>query len=314
MKFRVISFLSRFWKVFKNSFSGFLNDNAIKLSASLSYYTIFSLPPLVLIITSYMGYFFGREAIQGKVYGQISGLVGSTAALEIQNIIKNIHLSNDTYLATIIGIIMLVIGATGVFIEIQDSINTIWGIKVKPKKGFLKLIMNRLISLSMIAAIGFLLLVSLLVNTVLDVVSTRLQNYFTTLTVSFFYVVNIALVFCVITALFTIIFKVLPDGKVKLRDAIKGASFTAVLFMAGKFAISYYLGMSSVTTVYGAAGSVILLILWVYYSSIILFFGAEFTKIYAINYGGKIIPNDYAVRVIVKEVEKSGPPPVAHLA
>ncbi len=314
MKFKLTNFLSKFWKVFKNSFSGFIDDNAIKLSASLSYYTIFSLPPLVLIITSYMGYFFGREAIQGKIYGQISGFVGSTAALEIQNIIKNIHLSNDTYLATTIGIIMLVIGATGVFIEIQDSINTIWGIKVKPKKGFLKLILNRLISLSMIGAIGFLLLVSLLVNTLLDVVSSRLQNYFTAVTVGFFYIVNIVLVFCVITILFTIVFKVLPDGKVKLRDAIKGASFTAVLFMAGKFAISAYLGMSSITTVYGAAGSIILVILWVYYSSIILFFGAEFTKIYAMNYGGKIIPNDYAVGVVIKEVEKSGPPPVPHMA
>jgi membrane protein len=306
MRFHFTSSSKRFWDILKKSVKAFTNDNAIKLSASLSYYTIFSLPPLIIIIISLVGYFFGKEAIQGEVYGQISYIVGSSSAEEIQTSIRNIHLSNETFLATIIGIVTLVIGATGVFIEIQDSINYIWGIKVKPQRGIFKLVINRLISISMIAAIGFLLLVSLLVNTLLDLLSTRLQLYFSHITISVFYVMNIIVVFSVITLLFAIIFKVLPDGKVNWKDSLKGASFTALLFMIGKFVISAYLGMSRLTTMYGAAGSIILILLWVYYSSIILYFGAEFTKVYATHYGNKIIPNDYAVNVILKEVERPG--------
>ncbi len=307
MKFHPGSFFRIFWSTLTKSFTAFLGDNAIKLSASLSYYTIFSLPPLIIIIISLVGYFFGKEASQGQVYGQIAGLVGSSAAIQIQDAIKNVELSRDTPMATVIGLITLFIGATGVFSEIQDSINTIWGIKVKPKKGLIKLALNRLISFSMIVAVGFLLIVSLLVNTILDVVSTRLQHYFSHITVSVFYVLNIILVFSVITTLFAIIFKVLPDGKVNWKDALKGAAFTSILFMGGKFLISVYLSSSSLTTMYGAAGSIVIILLWVYYSSIILYFGAEFTKMYALNYGSKIVPNNYAVQVVVKEVERTKP-------
>jgi len=307
MKIKFSRFIEIFWDTIKKSITSFINDNAIKLGSSLSYYTVFALPPLIVIIITVIGYFFGREAIQGEVYGQIKGLVGPVAAAQIQDTIQNIHLSRDTTMATIIGLITLFIGATGVFSEIQDSINTIWKIKVKPKKGIVKYILNRLISFSMIIVIGFLLLVSLIINTLMDVLSNRLQHYFSHVTVSVFYVLNIVLVFSVITTLFTIIFKVLPDGKVNWRDSLLGSSFTAVLFMLGKFAIGFYLGNSSVTNIYGAAGSIVLILLWVYYSSFILYYGAEFTKTYAMNYGSKIIPNNYAVQIEVKEVERKKP-------
>ena len=306
MNIKVKQSLKTIYNLLRNSVTQFINDDAIKLSASLSYYTIFSLPPLIIIIITLVGYFFGVEAIRGEVYGQIKDFVGNNAAVQIQETIKNIQLTRDTPLATTIGIIALAFGATGVFNEVQTSINLIWGIKIKPAKGIIKLILNRLISFSMIIVMGFLLLVSLLINTLLDILSLHLQNYFSHITVSVFYVLNVLLVFSVITVIFMTVFKVLPDGKVHWKDSLIGAAFTALLFMVGKFAISEYLGNSSITSVYGAAGSVIVILLWVYYSSIILYFGAEFTQVYATTYGKKIVPNNYSVKFVMKEVESTG--------
>jgi membrane protein len=302
---RIKSFFSQFWNTLKKTFPEFVNDNAVKLSASLSYYTIFSMPPLILIVVALSGLIFGKEAIQGHIYGQISQLTGPSTALAVQDIISHVTLSRDTFFAAVVGGITLFIGATGTFAEIQDSINTIWQLKAKPKRGWLKWIINRLLSFSLIVSVSFLLMVSLFVSALMDLFSARLQNYFELLTVQVFFVLNLLLVFIVITLLFTVIFKTLPDGKVSLSDALKGSSFTAILFMLGKFAIGAYLGNSNVTTIYGAAGSVIIIILWVYYSSMILYFGAEFTKVYARTYGKSIIPNDYAVRIEKKEIERT---------
>ena len=183
------------------------------------------------------------------------------------------------------------------FAEIQESINYIWGIEAKPKRGIIKFVMNRLMSFSMIGSVGFLLMVSLIINSLTDVLSSRLTARYPQDAVYFFYVVNLVIIFIIITVLFTFIFKTLPDGKVALRDCIIGASFTAFLFMIGKFAIGAYLGNSTIASVYGAAGSVILILAWVYYSAIILYFGAEFTKVYALTHGKKIIPNQRAIRI-----------------
>jgi membrane protein len=294
----------KFWKALKSTFSEFGSDNGMKLSASLAYYTIFSIPPLLIIIIALCGFFFGKEAIQGQVYGQISGLVGSDAAVQIQDAIKNTLTTKDSKLAQIISIVALVLGATGVFAEIQDSINIIWGIKPKPKRGFLKMLFNRLISFSLIISIGFLLLVSLVINTLLELLSTRLQHYFPHLTIYVFYVLNIIIIFAVISFLFATIFKILPDAKIKWNYVLSGSIFTALLFMLGKFAIGFYLGQSDIGGIYGAAGSIIIILVWVYYSSIILYFGAEFTQVYAEVCGQKIRPNDYAVKVQNIEIEK----------
>lgn len=294
------------WKIFKQSVTEFLNDNCIKLSASLSYYTIFALGPMLIVIISFAGIFLGRDAVEGKLYDQIKALIGSAAALQVQNIIANLQHSQKSVTAAVIGIVLLVLGATGVFTEIQGSINYIWSIRAKPKKGWLKFLTNRLISFSLVISCGFILLVSLVINALMELLNEKLQLYFKSVTIIVFYILNLALIFAVITALFAIIFKVLPDATIKWKDAFVGASFTALLFMLGKFLISLYIGKSNVGLTYGAAGSIIVILVWVYYSSLILYFGAEFTKIYSIHHGTGIKPIDTAVFILKSEAKEIG--------
>lgn len=294
------------WKIFKQSVEEFLNDNCIKLSASLSYYTIFALGPTLIIIISFAGIFLGREAVEGKLYDQIKGLIGGAAALQIQSIIANMQHNEQTVVAAIIGVALMILGATGVFTEIQGSINYIWSIRAKPKKGWLKFITNRLISFSLVISCGFILLVSLIVNALFELLSERLQVYFKSVTIVTFYILNIVIMFAVITCLFAIIFKVLPDAVIKWKDAMIGAAFTALLFMGGKFLISLYIGKSNVGLTYGAAGSIIVILVWVYYSSLILYFGAEFTKIYSIQHGHGIKPISTAVFIVKHEAKEVG--------
>jgi len=296
MKF--LSALKKIGYLLKETFNGFINDNGIKLSAALSYYTVFSLPPLMIIIMSLSGIFFGPDAVKGEIFGQINGLVGSDAAMQIQETLRKVELSNSSSFAQTFGIIILLIGASGVFAEIQDSINYIWGIKAKPKRGVIKYLYNRLMSFSMIGSVGFLLLVGLIVNSIIAILSKRLAIIFPHDTIYLFNVVNTLVIFSIITLLFIIIFKTLPDGKIAFRDCFIGASFTAFLFMIGKFVIGFYLGRYNIASVYGAAGSIILILVWVYYSAIILYFGAEFTKVYARTHGQKIIPNAYSVQIV----------------
>lgn len=290
----------------KETFTEFIDDNGIKLSAALSYYTFFALPPLLIIIISLSGLFFGEEAVRGELFGQINGMVGNDTALQIQEIIKNVKLSGNNVFATILGVIILLIGASGVFAEIQDSINLIWGIRAKPKRGIIKFLKNRLMSFSMIGTVGFLLMVGLIINSLMDILSKKLAIFFPQDSIYLFYAINLLILFIIITILFAVIFKSLPDAKVVLRDCTIGASFTAILFMIGKFAIGAYLGSSAIATWYGAAGSAILLLVWVYYSAIILYFGAEFTKVYAETHGKKIIPNEYSVRLLKQNIEIEG--------
>ena len=265
---------------------------------------MFSLPGLVIIVIWLGDIFYGRAAIEGSVYGEIADLVGKQAAVQIQDTIKNATLSSDNKLTAIIGVITLIIGATTVFGEIQDSINLIWRLKAKPRKGWLKLIVNRLLSFSIIISLGFLLLVSLIANGLMDAFINRLTVLFPQTEVTLIYIANVVLTFLITSLLFGIIFKVLPDAKIQWRNVRVGAFTTALLFMGGKFLISYYLGQSSVSSAYGAAGSVIVILLWVYYSALILYFGANFTRVYAIETGSHIYPDKYAVWV--KEVEVEG--------
>ena len=297
-----ISFKGMF-EVFKNSLSGFSDDKVTKLSASLAYYTVFSMAPLLIIIIFLCGLLLGREAVEGKVYEQLAGFVGSDTAHQLQDIIKNASLAGKSKVAVIVGSITLLVGATTVFAEIQDSINMIWGLKPKPKKGWLLLIKNRFLSFSVIASLGFLLLVSLGVTTLIDGFSKRLKDYFPQVTIVVFYVVNIAITLAVTTLIFGVIFKVLPDAKIKWKDVLAGAIATSLLFMLGKFGISFYISKSNIGSTYGAAGSLVVLLLWIYYTSMILYLGAEFTKAYSIKYGSEIHPNDYAVTTKTVEVE-----------
>jgi membrane protein len=288
--------LTKLWYLLKSTSKEFVSDNAFTLSASLSYYTIFSLPPLLIIIIGIFDFFFGPDAVRGELFGQIKGLVGNDTAVEIQVMIRNVRLSNSSIFATVFGVIILLVGASGIFSEMQTSINYIWGIEAKPKRGLAKFLKNRLMSFSMIGSVGFLLLVGLIINAVMDVLDSHLVHYFPGITVYLFYVLNILSVFFIITVLFTIIFKTLPDGTISLKDSIIGAIFTSCLFMLGKFLIGAYIVGSHIASVYGAMGSIILILVWVYYSSLILYFGAEFTKVYAHKHGQKIIPNEYSVQ------------------
>jgi len=290
-------------EILKQTVVDFMNDKVLRMSAALAYYTIFSLPAMLIIIIRVSDIFLSKEAAEGTVYGQISGLVGADAALQIQEAIRNASVYEGGRIAAIVGGIMLVFGATSVFGEIQDSINYIWRLKAKPKKGWLKMIINRLMSFSMVVSLGFLLLVSLVINGLLEIFIGQLTRYFPEITVILVYIINLLLTFLITAFLFGFIFKFLPDARVRWRDVRAGAITTALLFMAGKFLISYYLGHNKMTTIYGAAGSVIVILLWVYYSSMILYFGAEFTRLYAQHRGTRIYPNDYAVWVQQVEVE-----------
>jgi membrane protein len=299
-----MKYFEKSWELIRDTVNEFIDDNAIKFSASLAYYTVFSLPPMLILVISLSGLFYGTEAVEGKVYTQIADVVGPETAVQIEAMIKDVRLKGNTHLSTIIGIIILVIGATGVFTEIQDSINIIWGVKAKPKRGWLKIIVNRIISFSMIISIGFVLLVSLVINAVMLILSHKLASYFPALTLYLLFIFNYLLTFVVITLLFAIIFKFLPDAKIRWKDVSVGAFATAILFIIGKFAITFYLAHTDFATANGTAGSIIVLLVWIYYSSVILFLGAEFTQVYSHRYGRKITPSDYAVFVEIKEIEK----------
>lgn len=290
-------------QILKESFHGFIDNKILKLSGALAYFTVFSLGPMLIVIIFFADIFYGRQAIEGSIYLQMKNFIGPAAALQIQEIIKNASLSGKTSFTAIIGFITLLIGATSVFSEIQDSINTIWNLKAKPKKGWLKILVNRLLSFSVVVGLGFLLLVSLIVTALLEALSNRLYHVFPNITVVVVYIVNLILTLIVTTLLFAVIFKVLPDAKIKWKDVLIGSITTALLFMLGKFGITFYIGSSDIGSTYGTAGSLVVLLIWIYYSAIILYFGAEFTKAYAAMYGSRIEPDQYAVWITQIEVE-----------
>lgn len=299
----------KLWNIFKRSVSDFIDDNVLKLSSSLAFSTIFSLPGLLIIIIWFATIFYGREIIEGTIYKQIQGFIGTSAANSVQETMRSSMFSNTSRLATIIGFGSLIIGATAVFGEIQDSINLIWKLKSKPKKGrgWLRLIINRLLSFSIIVSLGFILLVSLVINGAMDILLNHLLQKFPDATVVVLYIVNLVLTFFITAFIFGIIFKVLPDAKIEWRHVRVGAFTTAFFFMGAKFLISYYLGHSKMTTTYGTTGSIIIVLLWVYFSAMILYFGAAFTRQYAIEMGSNIYPNKYAVWVEKVEVESKKP-------
>jgi len=292
------------FNLLKNTTTAFSNDNAFKLSASLSYYTIFALGPLLIIVISLSAIFYGKEVVEGRLQEQLSHLLGSDAALQIQNILRNAQQTHATTLGAIIGFVVLFVGATGVFTEIQGSINFIWSVRAKPKKSWLKYLLNRLISFSLIIGLGFVLLVSLIINALLTLLSETLTRKFPHFPVGLFNLANSIIILTVITCLFTVIYKVLPDAIIAWKDAWIGSIFTAALFLLGKFLIGYYLGKSNLGVTYGTAASVVIILAWVYYSSLILYFGAEFTKVYALHSGEGIRPKETAVFIIKRETKE----------
>jgi membrane protein len=297
-------YFKRMWCVICKTFVNFNDDNGLKLSASLAYYTIFSIAPLLILIISLADIFFGEDAAEKRLYPEIAHYVGSAAALQIQEILKNIHLSGKSDLGIIIGIVALFLGASGIFIEIQDSLNRIWRVKAKPKRGWLKMIENRFLSFSLIISLGFLLLASLIISLVVSALGDWIDQFMPAVTDVLLKGMNLGITFIIISSLFAIIFKFLPDVKIKWRNVRSGAIFTAVLFMAGQYAITLYIQYSSKSFAYGAAGSILIILIWIYYTAAILYIGAEYTEVYAEAIGSRIEPADYAVLVKQTEVEK----------
>ena len=276
----------------------------MKLAASLSYYTIFAMAPLLIIIISLVGSLFGKDAVQGTVYKEIRGLVGNEAALQIQEIIANLQTTHNTTIGTVIGIIILVLGATGLFTEIQGSINFIWSVKAKPRKSWLKYLINRGLSFVLVLTLGFLLVVTLIASTLLDVLNDKLVKFFPDATIYLLNTLNIVILVVTITSLFLVIYKVLPDAIISWRDAFVGSVFTAILFSIGRYIIGIYLGKSGLGVTYGAAASIIVILTWVYYSSVILYFGAEFTRAFALETGHGIRPKTTAVFIVKQEAKE----------
>jgi membrane protein len=297
-------FFKRLPKVLLATFKGFDEDKGLKLSASLAYYTIFSIGPLLLLIMSLVSIFYGGDAIRNKIFDELHGLLGASAAAQVQEIVKNITFSGKTNFALVASIVTLFIGATSVFIEIQDSLNMIWKLKAKPKKGWLAFLKNRLLSSSLIISIGFLMIVTLIVNGAIEALMEVIRQRFTFIAEVLMYVINLVVSFFVISVLFGIMFKFLPDAKIKWRHVKSGAIFTAILFMVGRYLIGLYISQTATESTYGAAGAIVVLLVWIYYSAVILYIGAEFTQVYTEAFGGRIEPAEYAVHVQQTEVEK----------
>ncbi|QHL88205.1 YihY family inner membrane protein [Nibribacter ruber] len=291
------------WCIIKEVWFDFLDNNSFQKGAALAYYTIFALPPILIIMINTAGAVFGREAVQGEVYTQLRDLLGSKSAASIQEMVESIHQSADFNLATMIGVTTLLVGATGVFISLQESLNQIWGVKPKPKNEYLKILVDRLLSFAMILGIVFLLLVSLIVNAILVVITSYLAKKVDPSLLQLTQATNFLVSTAVVTFLFALIYKFLPDAKIKWKDVWVGSLVTALLFALGKSLIGLYLGNSDFSSIYGAAGSVIVVLVWVFYTSQIIFLGAQFTLVYARRYGANIYPSTYAVRVENKEVE-----------
>ena len=296
--------LKDFFTITKNTVLGFTQEDSLKYSASLAYYTVFSLGPILVLMISLAGIFLGEEAIRGKVVVELTALIGASAARQVQEIIKNLSLSGKSSIALIISGITLLLGATTVFGDIQNSINKIWRVRPKAKKGWLKILKDRLLSSSLVIGLGFLLVVTLIINGVVLALTERLQRYFQDMTVLLFNSINFLLSFLIIFVLFSVIFKTLPDVKIEWRTVRSGALFTSFLFVIGRFLIGMYIEFSDTETTYGAASSIVLILLWVYYTAAILYLGAIFTREYAAFKGIPIEPSEFAVHVEVREVER----------
>jgi membrane protein len=281
------------WTLLKGSASAWSNDKAPSRGAALSYYTIFAMPPLFMIAIFMASLLFDPTSVRTQMFSEVGGLIGKKSAEAIEAAMSAQYETNKGLFASAIAIVTLLVTTTGLFIELQDALNSIWGVEAKPGQGLKGFVRNRLLSFAMVVGIGFLLLVSLLVSAALAALSKYMNELFPGVGILSI-VISDLVSFGVVAVLFALIFKVLPDVKIAWRDVWIGAVVTSVLFTAGKFLLGWYLGRSTTITAYGAAGSLVLILLWVYYSAQILFFGAEITKVYANRFGAHLRPASYA--------------------
>lgn len=292
----------------KETFKEWQEDDALQLGAALAYYTIFSLAPLLVVVIGIAGLAFGREAVAGRIDNQIEGLVGREGADAVQAMVASAGQSKSGgIIATIVGLAVTLFGASGVFAQLQASLNKIWEVEPKAGRGIMGIVKDRFVSFGMVLGIGFLLLVSLVVSAAVAALDEVVRGLAPSLHV-LIAVVSFVVAFGLITLLFALIFRYVPDIRIAWRDVWIGAVVTALLFVIGKYLIGLYLGHSTVASTYGAAGSVLIVLLWVYYSTQILFLGAEFTQVWATRHGSRIVPSPNAERVeeVKVPVEEAG--------
>lgn len=298
--------VSEYWPVVKDAGSEWMNDKAARLGAALAYYSIFSIAPLLVIAIAVAGFVFGAEAAQGQVSRQVSHLVGEKGGEAIETMVAAANKPGAGAIATVISVTMLLVGATGLFAELQDALNTIWEVQPKPGRGVWGFVRDRVLSLSMVMGAAFLLLVSLIVSAALAAVGGLLGDWQTGLIGQ---IVTTAVDLVVITLMFAMIYRFLPDAVIAWRDVWFGAGVTAALFVVGKVLIGLYLGQAGVSSAFGAAGSLAVLLVWLYYAAQIFLFGAELTKAYADRMGSRIKPKPYAEPVTAEARAQAGLPP-----
>lgn len=295
--------LKTFFKLLKKSYSSWVGNDPWAESAIIAYYTLFSLPSLLIIVVSIAGYFFGREAVQGRITNEVGDFIGTDAAKAIESMISSAAVTQNSTLAIIFGVSMLLFGATGVFFRLKIAMNNIWNVAAK-KETFLRLVIDRLISFGMVLVLGLLLLVALVISALVKILSEYISSSAPVITSVGLEVFNYILSFLFITALFGAIFKLLPDVIIKWRVTLWGAAMTTFLFLIAEFLISFYFGQSNPGSIYGGASSIIIILLWVNYTCLIMFFGAEFTVQYALHKNEVIKPNKYSEPAIYREIDK----------
>src|SRR5512134_1970106 len=287
------------WELLKETYAEWRRDKAMRFGAALSFYTVFSLPPLLFLVVSIAGAVYGEEAARGHFVGQVEGVIGKRGAEAIQAILQHTGDETKSIIATIIGVFVLIIGATAVFVELQDSLNAIWELREKRGRTYRSLLRTRVLSFAIVVGIGFFLVVFLVLSALVAALGGLLRNFWfvPTHVVYILHALNFLVSFGVVTVMFAMIYKVLPHAKIAWKDVWLGAAATAFLFTIGKLFVGLYLGGSGVVSAYRATGSLIILIVWIYFSAQIFFFGAEFTQVYARRRGRTIEPSEHAERI-----------------
>lgn len=291
---KLINYLIIFKTLSVETYKNWNRNNPFQMSAAVSYYALFSFPALLIISIHSVGMIYNKNEVKSKIIDEISGVLGHDSASLIETMLQNSFDYEQSKIAIIIGIATLIYGATGMFIALQKALNNIWNIKPLPSNSFYKLVKDRLFSLGLVLMIGFLLLTSLILTTLITILTDWIQSHFSNLILIVFQLINFLIPLGLITVLFAFIFKILPDVIIAWKDVWLGAFVTSLLFSVGKYALGIYFGTTNPGSTFGAAGSVILILLWVSYSCLILFLGAEFTKVYANKYGRGLTPNSYA--------------------
>jgi membrane protein len=303
--------LKEIWPLLKNSGSEFIENNSFRLAGALAYVTIFSLPPLLIVVINVAGSLFGEAAAADELSEQMSAVIGQEAAEQIETMIENFNRHDAGTTATLIGIGTLIFAATTFFVTLQESLNAIWNIRVKPHSSIMFMIKSRVLSFGLIISLGLLMLISFVLSTALVILTDYLQTILPQVTIVLFYILNLLLSLFMISLLFALVFKFLPDAYIRWRDTWVGAFVTALLFVIGKYGIGLYIANSDINSTFGAAGSLIVVLVWIYWSSLILFFGAEFTQEYAARFGKEVRPKRHAVRIAIQEVHELSPVEVA---